>query len=106
MWSSFEDVVIRNTMVQLKFNLDNRFVKLSIFSLGCTEIKIYVHIYSFPPPARAQLTWRDAESSGRRETRRRPEGAPVFKKPDWAGLAGVEAGASGGDFFFFIFKKK
>ena len=28
------------------------------------------------------MTWRDAESSGGPETRRRPEGAPVFKKPD------------------------
>jgi len=27
-------------------------------------------------------TWRDAESSASRETRRKPEEAPVFKKPD------------------------
>ena len=36
------------------------------------------------------MTWRDAESSRGRETRRRPEGAPVFKKPDICMAFGLE----------------
>ena len=42
----------------------------------------------FPPgvccaaPELILTTWRDAESSVSRETRRKPEEAPVFKKPD------------------------